>query len=145
VDTVVVYKANPESLQKILGLLRKEGFNPTTLDNRVSAADLHGAGRATYLISVAVPRDEAAGARSLLNRWDKARQTEVDAMERKLAGPFILSAMIVGALAVVLLALQVLGDAVALLAVAWIVLFAVLANVERITLNTRNTGRSKRR
>ena len=72
-NAVVVYKANAESLQKVLGLLRKEGFNPTTLDNRVSATNLNGAGRATYLISVAVSRSEAAGAAAVLKKWDKAR------------------------------------------------------------------------
>lgn len=140
--SVVVYKANPESLEKVLGILRKEGFNPTTLENPASGATLHGAGRATYVISIAVPRSEAAGAQSILRKWDKARQSEVDEMTCRLAGPFILSTMIVAALVVILLLLRVLGDAVALLAVVWIVLFAVLANLDRIRLKA---GRPKGR
>jgi hypothetical protein len=140
-DAVVVYKANPESLQKVLGLLRKEGFNPTTLDNRVSATDLHGAGRATYLISIAVPRHEARGAASVLRKWDKERQSEVSKLSSKLAGPFILSAMIVAALVVVFLLFGILFDAVALLAVLWIVLFALLANADKIMLKSRRPKR----
>jgi len=140
-DSIVVYKANPESLQKVLGLLRKEGFNPTTLENPASGATLHGAGRATYLISVAVPRSEAAGAASVLKKWDKARHSEVSEMTGKLAGPLILSAMIVAALAVIFLLLGILGDTVALLAVIWIVLFALLANVDKITLKARGPKR----
>ncbi|UCE49931.1 MAG: hypothetical protein JSW47_07200 [Phycisphaerales bacterium] len=140
-DAVVVYKANPESLQKVLGLLRKEGFNPTTLENRVSATDLHGAGRATYLISIAVPRNEARGAASVLRKWDKARQSEVSELTGKLAGPFILSTMIIAALAVILLLLGILFDAVALLAVVWIILFALFANADKIILKARRPKR----
>jgi len=140
-DAVVVYKANPESLQKILGLLRKEGFNPTTLDNRVSATDLHGAGRATYLISVAVPRTEAAGVASVLRKWDKARESEVHEMTGKLAGPFIFSAMVVAILAIVLLLFGIFLDAVALLPVAGIVVFALTANAPRIRLKTKRCQR----
>jgi hypothetical protein len=141
VDVVVVYRANPESLQKVLGLLRKEGFNPTTLENPGSADALHGGGRATYVISVAVPRSEAAGAESILRKWDKARQSEVNKMTGKLAGPFLFSVMDVGVLALVLLLLGILWDAVALLAVAWITVFALAANAEKIKLKTKGSKR----
>ena len=136
-NAVVVYKANPESLQKVLGLLRKEGFSPTTLEHPGSAENLRGAGGAGYLISVAVPRCQAAGAKSVLRRWDKERQSEVSELTGKLAGPFILSTMIVLALAVILLLLGYLGDAVALLAVVWIVVFTLLANADKIMLKAR--------
>ena len=136
-DVVVVYKANPESLQKVRGLLRKEGFSPTTLENPGSGANLHGAGRATYLISIAVPRSEAADAESILRKWDKARQSEVSEMTGKLAGPFIFSVMAVGMLALVLLLTGILWDAVALLAVAWIAVFALAANAEKIKLKAK--------
>jgi hypothetical protein len=46
-DSVVVYKANPESVQNVLGLLRKEGFNPATLENPSTPAILGGAGEGT--------------------------------------------------------------------------------------------------
>ncbi len=65
-NMVVVYKTNPESVQAVLGLLRKEGFNPTTLENPSTAAVLSGAGHATYLISITVPSEEAKGAKSVL-------------------------------------------------------------------------------
>ena len=128
-DVVVVYKANPESLQKVLGILRKEGFNPTTLENPASGAALHGAGRANYVISIAVPRSQAAGAASVLRKWDKARQSEVSEMTGKLAGPFVFSVMVVAVLAVILLLFGILLDAVALLPVVWIVVFTLLAKV----------------
>jgi len=141
VNAVVVYKANPESLQKVLRLLRKEGFHATTLENPGTGATLHGAGRATYLISIAVPRSEAAAAESILRKWDKARQSEVNEMTGKLAGPFLLSVMAVGVLALVLLLLGILWDAVALLAVAWIAVFAVAANAEKIKLKVKGPKR----
>ena len=140
-NTVVVYKANPESLQKVLGLLRKEGFNPTTLENPASGATLHGAGRATYLISIAVPRSEARGAASVLRKWDKAQESEVSELTGKLAGPFILSTMIIAALAVIFLLFGILFDVVAVLAVVWIVLFASLANADKIMLKARRPKR----
>ncbi|MHC4510171.1 MAG: hypothetical protein ACYTAO_14650 [Planctomycetota bacterium] len=73
-DIVVVYEANPESLPAVLGLLRKEGFNPTTLENPSAAAALSGCGKASYLICVAVPSDEASGAKSALRKWDQAQR-----------------------------------------------------------------------
>ncbi len=140
-DAVIVYKANPESLQEVLGLLRKEGFNPTTLDNRVSATDLHGAGRANHLVTVAVPRSEAAGAASVLRKWDKVRQAEVSEMTGQLAGPFILAVLVVAVLAVILLFCGVLLETVALLPVAGIVVFALAANAAKIKLKTRRCER----
>ncbi len=126
---VVVYKANPESVQTVLGILRKEGFNPTTLENPSSAAVLSGAGKATYLISVTVPRDEATGAKSVLSKWDKARQSEVKQTTGKLAGPFLFSIMVVAVLAIIFLFLGILWDNVPLLFVIWLVVFALLAKV----------------
>lgn len=136
-DAVVVYKANPESLQIVLGLLRKEGFNPMTLENPGSADTLHGGGRATYLVSIAVPRDQALGAKSVLRRWDKARQSDVDQMTGKLAGPLIFSIIASGVLALILFLSGVLWDAVPVLFVAWITFFALAANTDRIKLKLR--------
>ena len=128
-DFVVVYKANPESLQTVLGILRKEGFNPATLENPSSAAVLSGAGKATYLISITVPRDEAAGAKSVLSKWDQAQQSEVKQTTGKLAGALIFSVMVVAVLAVIFLFLGTLWDNVPLLFVIWLVVFALLAKV----------------
>lgn len=131
-DSVVVYKANPESLQTVLGLLRKEGFNPTTLENPSAGAALSGCGRATYLISVAVPREEVPGAASLLRKWDQAQIPKVKSVIEKLAGPFLCSAMVAAVPAVIFFFLGILLDAAALLFLIWIVLFALLANAEKI-------------
>ena len=128
-DTVVVYKANPESLQVVLGLLRKEGFNPVTLENPGHVVYRGSAN----LVRIAVPRDEAPGARSVLNKWDQARQSEISKMTDKLAGPFLCSAVIVAALAIIFLFFGILLDGVPLLIVIWIVLFAIMANGEKIS------------
>ena len=128
-NMVVVYKANPESVQTVLGLLRKEGFNPTTLENPSSAAVLSGAGKATYLISITVPREEAKGAKSVLRKWDKVRQSEVEQTTVKLTGPLLFSAIAVAVLAIIFLFMGILWDNVPLLFVIWLVAFALLAKV----------------
>ena len=128
-NMVVVYKTNPESVQTVLGLLRKEGFNPTTLENPSTAAVLSGAGHATYLISITVPREQAEGAKSVLRKWDKARQSETEQITGKLAGPLMFSAMVAAVLVIIFLFLGILWDNVALLFVIWLVVFALLAKV----------------
>jgi hypothetical protein len=125
-DNVVVYKVNPESLQTILGLLRKEGFNPATLENPGLAPVRSGG---TYLISITVPRDEATGAKSVLRKWDEAKQSEIEKTTSKLAGPLLFSVMVVIVLAIIFLFLGILWDYVPLLFVIWLVIFALLAKV----------------
>jgi len=125
-DMVIVYKANPESVQTVLGLLRKEGFNPTTLENHGLAPVRSGG---TYLISVTVPRDEAAGAKSVLRKWDKTRQSEIETTTKKLAGPLLFSVTVVAVLTIIFLFLGILWDNVPLLFVIWLVVFALLAKV----------------
>jgi len=128
-DIVVVYKANPESVQTVLGLLRKEGFNPATVENPSMPAILGGAGEGTYLISIMVPREEALGAKSVLSKWDEARQSEVKETTGKIAGAFLFSVMVVAVLAIIFLFLGILWDNVPLLFVIWLVVFALLAKV----------------
>jgi len=125
-DNVIVYKANSESLQTVLGLLRKEGFNPAMLENPGLAPVRSGG---TYLISITVPRDEAAGAKSVLRKWDEARQSEIEKTTSKLAGPLLFSVMVVILLAIIFLFLGILWDNVPLLFVIWLVIFALLAKV----------------
>jgi uncharacterized membrane protein YphA (DoxX/SURF4 family) len=132
VDIVVVYKANPESLQMVLGLLRKEGFNPTTLEDPSAAAALSGCGKATYLFSVAVPREEVPGAASILRKWEQAQTPKVKSVIEKLAGPLLASVMVAGVLAVIFLFLGILWDTAALLFLVWLVVFVLLANAEKI-------------
>ena len=140
VDTVVVYKANTESLQVVLGLLRKEGFNPTTLEDP-AMVPVRGASR--HVVHVAVPRDEAPGARSVLRKWDQAQQSQIGKMTSKLAGPFLCSAAIVAALAVIFLFFGILLDGVALLFVIWIVLFALMANAEKLSRRLKRQDNQK--
>jgi len=128
-DMVVVYKANPESVQTVLGLLRKEGFNPATIENPSMPAILGGAGEGTYLISITVPREEAAGAKSVLSKWDEARQSQVEQATGKLAGPLLLSVMVIAVLTIIFLCIGILWDNVPLLFVIWLVVFALLAKV----------------
>jgi acetolactate synthase regulatory subunit len=125
-DNVIVYKANPESLQTVLGLLRKEGFNPATMENPGLAPVRSGG---TYLISITVPRDESIGAKSVLRKWDQARRVEIEKTTRKLAGPLIFSAMVIVVLTIIFLFLGILWNNVPLLFVIWLVVFAVLAKV----------------
>jgi hypothetical protein len=125
-DNVIVYKANSESLQTVLGLLRKEGFNPAMLENPGLAPVRSGG---TYLISITVPRDEAAGAKSVLRKWDEARQSEIEKTTSKLAGPLLFSVMVVIVLTIIFLFLGILWDNVPLLFVIWLVIFALLAKV----------------
>ena len=125
-DNVVVYKANPESLQTVLGMLRKEGFNPATLENPGLAPVRTGG---TYLISVTVPREEAAGAKSVMRKWDEARQLEIEKTTSKLAGPLLLSALFIVVLTIIFLFLGILWDNVPLLFVIWLVVFVLLAKV----------------
>ncbi|HUV65782.1 MAG TPA: hypothetical protein VMW24_17935 [Sedimentisphaerales bacterium] len=135
----MVYKANPESLQTVLGLLRKEGFNPTTLEDPSAGAALSGCGKATYVISVAVPRDQAPGAKAVLRKWDQTQLPKVKGLVGKLAGPFLASVMVAGVLAFILLLLGILSDAAALLFAVWAVIFALLANAERIVEKLKRT------
>ena len=129
-DSVVVYKANLDSLQTVLGLLRKEGFNPITLENPNIGAVLRG--RGTYLVSIMVPRDQARGAKAVLRKWEQAKQSEVKKITGKLAGPFLLSVTTVALLAVIFLFFGILSDAAPLLFVIWLVVFALAANAEKI-------------
>jgi hypothetical protein len=125
-DSVVVYKANPESLQTVLGILRKEGFNPATLENPGLAPIRTGG---TYLISIAVPRDEVAGAKSVLRKWDDTQQSEIEKATNKLSGPLIFSVMVVVVLAIIFLFLGILWNNLPLLFVIWLVVFALLARM----------------
>jgi hypothetical protein len=138
-DSVVVYKANPDSLQTVLGILRKEGFNPATLENPGLAPVRTGG---TYLISITVPRDEVAGAKLVLRKWDQARQSEIEKATSKLAGPLIFSVMVIAVLIIIFLFLGILWDNVPLLFVIWLVVFALLARMVSNT-KTREQKNSK--
>jgi len=123
---VIVYKVHPDSVQTVLGLLRKEGFNPATLENPGSAPARSGG---TYLISITVPRDEAEGAKSVLRKWEQTHRSEVEQITKKLTGPLLFSSMVVAVLTIIFLFLGILWNNVPLLFVIWLVIFALLSNV----------------
>jgi len=139
---VVVYKANPESLQAVLGLLRKEGFNPTTLED---PAIVPYRGASHHVVHVAVPRDQAPGAMSILRKWDEARQSDIKKKTDTLAGPLLFSTMVTIGLAVVFFLVGILLETVALLFVIWLVVFAVAANAEKITQKVKRHRKSKKK
>ena len=139
-DTVVVYKANTESLPIVLGLLRKEGFDPTTLED---PAIVPYRGASNHVVRVAVPRDQAPGAASVLRRWDEARQADIKEKTQALAGPLLFATMVTIGLALVFLLLGILLEAVALLFVIWLVVFALAANAERLTKKVKRNRNGK--
>ena len=142
-DTVVVYKANTESLPVVLELLRKEGFNPTTLED---PAIVPYRGASHHVVHVAVPREQAPGASSVLRRWDAAQQSAIKEKTQTLAGPLLFSTMVTIGLALIFLLFGILLETVPLLFVIWLVVFAVAANAEKIAKKARRqrNGKSKR-
>jgi hypothetical protein len=110
----------------VLGLLRKEGFSPSVLENS-NPAQVRSGG--TYLISITVPTDEAVGAKSVLRKWDQSQQSKIEKTTRKFAGPFIFSVMVVAVLTIILLFIGILWDNVPLLFVIWLIIFALLAKM----------------
>jgi hypothetical protein len=141
-DRIVVYKANIESLDVVLGLLRKEGFSPTTLEDP-AIVPYRGASR--HVVHVAVPRDEAHGAASVLRRWDEAQQSGIKEKTQALAGPLLFSTMVTIGLALIFFLFGILLETVALLFVIWLVVFALAANAEKITQKLKRHRNSKAR
>lgn len=89
--------------------------------------------------SVAVPAEEVSGATSVLRKWEQAQMPKVKSVIKKLAGPFLCSVMVAGVLTVILLVLGILLEAVALLFLTWIVVFALLANADIIVRKLKKT------
>ena len=129
-DTVVVYKANVDSVQRVLSLLRREGFHPAALENPDPVTTHYS--RATYLISIAVPREEAPGATSVLRRWEESRQTYVREVTGKLYRSLAYSTAATAILALIFLLFDFLSDGAPLLFVVWLVIFGLLANSQHI-------------
>lgn len=130
-DAVVVYKANPDSVQQVLGYLRKEGFNPVVLENPDPIA-FHWAVRRTHRIEILVPRQEAPGAASVLRKWEQANESEVEKLTSSLTTPFLYATIITAIVAIVLALVGFLSEALPFLALIWAVLFALIANIHRL-------------
>ncbi len=127
----------------MLKLLRKDGFNPTTLED---PAIVPYRGASHHVVHVVVPREQAPGAASVLRKWDEAQQLDVKKKTDTLAGPLIFSTMVTIGLAIVFLFFGILLEAVALLFVLWLVVFALAANAEKITkiVKRRRNGKARR-
>ena len=78
---VIVYKARPEAALIILGILREEDLNPVALDNTDVTQQYYSG--FTYLVRIAVPKDEAGKARSILTQWEKQEKTTVNRLSRQ--------------------------------------------------------------
>lgn len=129
-DTVVIYKANVDSVQKVLLLLRKEGFHPAALEDPGPITTHYS--RASYIVSIAVPREEAPGAASALRKWEESRQTYVREVTGKLYRSLAWSVGVTAILALVFFMFDFLSDGAPLLFVIWLVLFGLLANSQHI-------------
>ena len=130
-NNVVVYNASPQALRRVLGVLRKEGFSPVVLDQ--PDATIAYASGYTNLIRVAVPSTEAPAARSVLARWEQEDQPQVEGLARRLTTQLLYSILIVAFMGAIFYFLgQLTSGSVALLFVLWIIVFVVIANVERI-------------
>lgn len=130
-DTVVIYKANPDSVQQVLGHLRKEGFNPVVFENSNPIYDYWPL-RHTHRIEILVPREEAAGAASILCKWEQANESEVEKLTSSLTTPFLYATIITAVLGLVFAFVGVLSNVAWLLVLVWIVLFALVANIHRL-------------
>ncbi len=130
-DLVVVYKANPDSVQQALGYLRKEGFNPV-VPGSSSPISFHWVVRQSQKIEIAVPREETPGAASVLRKCQQANESEVRTLTKNLARYPAYSTVATAILALVFLLFDALSDAAPLLFLAWLVIFALLANSETI-------------
>lgn len=130
-DLRVIYKARPQTISRIVGLLRDEGFSPTVLDH--PDITYAYASKGTHLIRIAVPPTEVPGARSCLTRWEKNNQPSVDKLSSKLATQFVYSILITALFGAILFGLGYPpGSFLPWLFLAWIPVFIVTANVQRI-------------
>ena len=131
VNQIVIYTASHQTVSQVLSLLRKEGFSPVALDQPDAVYSY--AARYTNIIRIAVPPTEASAARSVLAQWEKDGQPQVDSLARRLTIQLLYSILIVALMAIVFHFLgQLTPTGVALLFVLWIIVFVVIANVERI-------------
>ena len=98
---VTVYRARPEAVFKILGLLSEEGLDPVALDDPDATLRLYSA--FTYLVRIAVPEDQADKARSVLAQWEEEIKPQVDKIGRKFTTRIIYALLVVAIIYGVLL------------------------------------------
>jgi len=126
----VVYRVSPEGLDQLMLLLRKAGFNPTTLDVPGSVS-IYAAGR-SYLIRIAVPAEEAEDARSVLAEWEKYCKPKVDSLSRQVRRHVLAAFLPTLAVAAMLaLADRWRAEFLGILGGVWVLSFVIIANVAR--------------
>ncbi len=131
-DLRVIYKARPESVSRIVGLLRKEGFSPTVLDHPDSTYAY--ASGWTNLIRIAVPHDQARQAKSILAKWEQSIEPAADQLNRRFRTQLFYSLLIVLVLGAILLACGVFStELLLLLFFVWLAAFIIISNVPRIS------------
>jgi len=130
-DMVVVYKANLASAGKVIELLRKEGLGAVALEqpNPIMAHRFYN----TMFVRIAVPRDQAALAESLLRKWEGECSKSVTGLTSHLKTHALYSCAVTALVALGLLVFGYLtAESVMLLVGVWVAVFALLANAHRI-------------
>lgn len=130
-ELIVVYKANPDSVSKVMRLLRENGFNPVALENPSSIA-LH-ASKGTYAIHIAVPREEVRGAKSVLRKWEESLEPGIEKITRKLGTQLFYSVLVVIFISTIFYFYGIFSvGTVPLLFLIWLVSFVTIANAGKI-------------
>lgn len=130
-DMVVVYEASLASAGKVIELLRKEGLGAVALEqpNSIMANRFY-----TVFVHIAVPRDQALLAESLLRNWEKNCSQSVTGLTARLRTQAFYSFVLTLPVA---LCLFVSGyfteETVILLLAVWVTVFALLANAHKIS------------
>jgi len=132
----VVYKAQPESVSRVVSVLRKEGLNPVVMDNP-SAVSLYAA-KGTLRIRIAVPREEVKSARSVLRKWEDSREPKVRHMTGELRTQLFYSLLVTAGAAAGFAALGILRlDTLGWLVPVWFASFVLVANIKRISRKSK--------
>ena len=76
-DLAVIMQTEPELFEDVLKYLRGEGFNPVALSNPVSGERYypgsHPYSKTRPVVYITVPRDERAGVKMHLRKWQAAK------------------------------------------------------------------------
>jgi len=131
-DMVVVYEASLASAGKVIELLRKQGLGAVALEqpDPIMAHRFFN----TMFVRIAVPRDQAPLAESLLRNWEDNSSQSVTGLTGQLKTHALYSCVITALVALCLLVFGYLtAESVMLLVGVWVAAFALLANAKRIS------------
>ena len=130
-DLVVVYKANPDSVSRVMCLLRENGFNPVAMEDPDSK-NIY-VSKSTYWIHISVPRDEVRGAKSVLRKWEESLGPGVEKLTKKLGTQLFYSVLVVILIAIIFYLSGIFSEyVVPLLFFIWLISFAIIANAGKI-------------